>query len=44
MSTTELLDRRKFYIDGAWVEPSAPNDVEVIDSSNEEPCLVPTLA
>ena len=31
-----MLDRRKFYIDGAWVAPSAPNDFAVIDPSTEE--------
>ena len=40
MDTTELLDRRQFYIDGAWVAPSEPHDVQVIDPSNEQPCAV----
>ena len=40
MSTTELLDRRQFYIDGAWVDPSNPNDVEVINPSTEQACAV----
>jgi aldehyde dehydrogenase (NAD+) len=40
MTTDQLLDRRKFYINGAWVEPSTPNDVNVIDPSTEQPCAV----
>ncbi len=43
MSTDQLLDRRKFYIDGAWVEPSAPNDFDVIDPSTEQACAVISL-
>ena len=31
-----MLDKRKFYINGKWVEPSKKNDYEVIDPSNEE--------
>jgi len=26
----------QFYIDGAWIEPSAPNTLDVIDPSNED--------
>ena len=40
MKADQLLDRRNFYIDGAWVAPSAANDVEVIDPSTEKPCAV----
>ncbi len=40
MTTDQPLDRRKFYIDGAWVDPSTPHDVDVIDPSTEEPCAV----
>ncbi len=40
MSTDQLLDRRNFYINGAWVAPSSPNDVNVIDPSTEQPCAV----
>ncbi len=38
MST--LLDRRKFYIDGAWVDPASPRELEVIDPSTEEAVAV----
>ena len=31
-----MLDKRKFYIDGKWVSPSKPNDLEVINPSTEE--------
>ena len=32
-----MLDKRKFYINGNWVNPSKPNDFKVINPSNEEP-------
>lgn len=38
-----LADKRKFYIDGEWVDPVAPNDLEVIDPSTEEPVAVISL-
>ena len=31
-----MFDYRKFYIDGAWVEPAAPRDLDVIDPANEK--------
>jgi len=31
------LDRRKFYIDGSWVDPSTPNDFVVMNPATEEP-------
>ncbi|MFI0395772.1 aldehyde dehydrogenase family protein [Paracoccus jiaweipingae] len=37
---SDLLDKRKFYIDGEWVDPATPNDLEVIDPSTEEPVAV----
>ncbi|MGR3198537.1 MAG: aldehyde dehydrogenase family protein [Paracoccus sp. (in: a-proteobacteria)] len=39
----DLLDKREFYIDGAWVAPSATRDLEVIDPSTEEPVAVISL-
>ena len=30
------LDKRKFYIDGAWVEPLQANDFEVLNPATEE--------
>ena len=43
MTTDQLQDRRKFYINGAWVDPATPNDFEVIDPSTEQPCAVISL-
>ena len=40
---TGLLDKRKFYIDGAWVEPARADDLEVIDPSTEEAVAVISL-
>ncbi len=31
-----MIEKRKFYIDGKWIEPSKKNDFEVINPSNEE--------
>ena len=31
-----MLDKRKFYINGKWTSPSKPNDLEVINPSNED--------
>jgi aldehyde dehydrogenase (NAD+) len=39
----EILDKRKFYIDGAWVEPAAAHDLDVIDPSTEETVAVISL-
>ncbi|MCV6587155.1 MAG: aldehyde dehydrogenase family protein [Marinibacterium sp.] len=38
-----MIEKRDFYINGAWVAPSAPNDFNVIDPSTEEPCAVISL-
>ncbi|MEO5760030.1 MAG: aldehyde dehydrogenase family protein [Mesorhizobium sp.] len=38
-----MLDKRKFYINGEWVGPSRPNDLEVIDPSTEEAIAVISL-
>lgn len=38
-----LEDKRKFYIDGAWVDPVAARDLEVIDPSTEEAFAVISL-
>ncbi len=35
-----MLDKRKFYIDGAWVDPITPNDLEVINPATEKPVAV----
>ena len=38
-----MLDKRNFYIGGAWVAPVDGRDMEVIDPSTEEPCAVISL-
>ncbi|MBD9375084.1 aldehyde dehydrogenase family protein [Rhizobium sp. ARZ01] len=32
-----MLDKRKFYIDGKWVDPLKANDLEVINPATEKP-------
>ena len=38
-----MLDKRKFYIDGEWVDPVKKNDFEVINPCNEDPCAIISL-
>ena len=38
-----MLDKRKFYINGAWISPVAGRDMDVIDPSTEEVCAVISL-
>jgi aldehyde dehydrogenase (NAD+) len=38
-----MLDKRDFYINGKWIAPAAPRDLEVIDPSTEGPCAVISL-
>ncbi|WP_440651740.1 aldehyde dehydrogenase family protein [Candidatus Pelagibacter sp. HIMB1495] len=38
-----MLDKRKFYIDGEWVDPIKRNDFYVINPCNEDPCAVISL-
>ena len=38
-----MIERRDFYIGGAWVAPMAGTDCEVIDPSTEEACAVISL-
>lgn len=38
-----MLDKREFYINGAWVKPQGGRDWQVIDPSNEEACAVISL-
>lgn len=35
-----MLDKRKFYIDGQWVDPIAPNDLDVLNPATEKPIAV----
>ena len=38
-----MLDKRNFYINGKWVSPLIPKDLEVINPSNEQVCAVISL-
>ena len=38
-----MLDKRKFYIDGQWVDPVKKNDFEVINPCDENPCAIISL-
>lgn len=38
-----MLDKKKFYINGKWVDPIKPNDLNVINPSTEETCAVISL-
>ncbi|SLN29542.1 3-succinoylsemialdehyde-pyridine dehydrogenase [Roseovarius litorisediminis] len=38
-----MIEKRQFYINGRWVDPSVPNDHNVIDPSTEEPCAIISL-
>ena len=38
-----MLDKRNFYINGKWIKPTSPNELEVINPSNEEAFAVISL-
>ena len=38
-----MLDKRKFYIDGQWVDPLKANDLAVINPATEKPIAVITM-
>ena len=38
-----MLEKRDFYIDGAWVSPAKANDCDVINPATEEPCAIISL-
>ena len=38
-----MINKRKFYINGKWIDPSNQNDFEVINPSNEESYAVISL-
>ena len=38
-----MLDKRKFYINGKWVDPVEKNDFEVINPCNEDPFAIISL-
>ena len=38
-----MIEKKQFYIDGAWVEPVVANDFDVIDPATEEACAIISL-
>ena len=38
-----MLDRKNFYINGKWVAPKNPKEIEVINPSTEESCALISL-
>lgn len=38
-----MIEKRQFYINGAWVDPAKAHDFPVIDPSTEETCAVISL-
>jgi aldehyde dehydrogenase (NAD+) len=38
-----MRDYRQFYINGEWVDPATPKDLEVINPANEEVCATISL-
>jgi aldehyde dehydrogenase (NAD+) len=38
-----MLDKKKFYINGEWVNPYKKNDCEVINPCNEDPFAIISL-
>src|SRR5205807_379711 len=38
-----MKDCRQFYIDGAWVDPVRPGDLDVVDPATEEPIATISL-
>ncbi|KAA8609320.1 aldehyde dehydrogenase [Salipiger aestuarii] len=38
-----MIEKRQFYIDGAWVDAATARDHQVIDPATEDPCAVISL-
>ncbi len=38
-----MLDKKNFYINGAWIKPNSSEEIKVIDPATEESCAVITL-
>ena len=38
-----MIDKRKFYINGEWIDPVVENDFEVINPSDEQSYAVISL-
>ena len=39
-----MIDKRKFYINGAWINPIIKNDFEIINPSNEKSYAIISLS
>ena len=38
-----MIDKKKFYINGQWVSPKNPKEIQVIDPATEKKCAVISL-
>ena len=38
-----MLEKKNFYINGSWVAPKNPKDIEVINPATEKSCAVISL-
>ena len=38
-----MLDKKNFYINGAWVKPNSSEEINVIDPATENNCAIITL-
>ena len=38
-----MIEKKKFYINGKWVDPIKPKDFQVINPSTEEVCAIISL-
>ena len=38
-----MIDKKKFYINGKWINPIKPNEIKVIDPATEKDCAVISL-
>ncbi len=39
-----MIEKKKFYINGTWIDPKNPKDISVINPATEETCAVISLA
>ena len=39
-----MLNKKKLYINGKWINSNSSDTIEVIDPSNEDPCAEISLA
>ena len=38
-----MIEKKKFYINGSWVEPKNQNEIQVINPASEKSCAVISL-